>query len=103
MPPSTMWFPCAPDGYVAICCVVVADFEEPTPDSVYCISARLTVIEETSFVEQPLWSVRTRLSLGHGTFAVHSIKIEERGPESHAVFRPVSWLHKCVKHTAPNI
>lgn len=49
-----MWLPRAPDGYVAIGCVAVAAFEEPAPDLVYCVSARLT--EETSFIEQPVWT-----------------------------------------------
>lgn len=39
---------------MAIGCVAVAAFEEPAPDSVYCVSARLT--EETSFIEQPVWA-----------------------------------------------
>ncbi|KAJ4777649.1 Pleckstrin (PH) domain-containing protein isoform 2 [Rhynchospora pubera] len=52
--PLTIWLPRAPDGYVAIGCVAVAAFDEPAPDSVYCVSARLT--EETSFVEQPMWA-----------------------------------------------
>ncbi|XP_043715720.1 uncharacterized protein LOC122664096 isoform X2 [Telopea speciosissima] len=51
--PVSIWYPRAPEGFVSLGCVAVADFSEPPPDSAYCVRERLA--EETVFEEQKLW------------------------------------------------
>ena len=48
--------PRAPDGYVALGCVVCADYEEPQLDCVWCVHSDLTVdthLEETAIWKAP--------------------------------------------------
>ncbi|XP_073000916.1 uncharacterized protein [Typha latifolia] len=52
--PVSVWLPRPPDGYVALGCVALADYEEPPLDLVYCASER--IVEETSFEEQIVWT-----------------------------------------------
>lgn len=47
--------PKAPDGYVALGCVVCPDYEEPQLDVVWCVARYLT--EETTLEEPPIWKV----------------------------------------------
>ncbi|KAL8529518.1 hypothetical protein ACS0TY_006808 [Phlomoides rotata] len=52
--PVSIWHPRAPEGYVALGYVAVADFVEPELDSVYCMAE--SHCEETGFEEQKIWS-----------------------------------------------
>uniref|UniRef100_A0A7N1A9Q6 Peroxin/Ferlin domain-containing protein n=1 Tax=Kalanchoe fedtschenkoi TaxID=63787 RepID=A0A7N1A9Q6_KALFE len=52
--PVSIWHPRAPEGYVSPGCVAVDSYEEPDPDLVYCVSESL--IEETTFEDQKVWS-----------------------------------------------
>lgn len=52
--PVSIWHPRAPDGFVSPGCVAVAGYKEPEPDLVYCVSESL--VEETEFEEQKIWS-----------------------------------------------
>ncbi|CAI9095544.1 OLC1v1031527C1 [Oldenlandia corymbosa var. corymbosa] len=52
--PVSIWHPRAPEGYVFPGCVAVPSFEEPEPNAVYCIAESL--VEETGFEEQKIWS-----------------------------------------------
>lgn len=52
--PVTIWCPRPPEGFVSAGCVAVAGFEEPRPDSVYCVSRSLS--EEAPFEEQMAWA-----------------------------------------------
>ncbi|KAJ6714895.1 TETRATRICOPEPTIDE REPEAT (TPR)-CONTAINING PROTEIN-RELATED [Salix viminalis] len=52
--PVSVWHPRAPEGYVSPGCVAVSNFEEPEPCSVYCVAESL--VEETEFEEQKVWS-----------------------------------------------
>ncbi|WOL09557.1 hypothetical protein Cni_G18310 [Canna indica] len=52
--PLTIWFPRAPEGYVALGCVAVAAYEEPRLDSAYCVNER--IVEEAIFEEQMVWT-----------------------------------------------
>ncbi|KAJ4957745.1 hypothetical protein NE237_024856 [Protea cynaroides] len=51
--PVSIWYPRAPEGFISLGCVAVADFSEPQPGSAYCV--RGTLAEETVFEEQKLW------------------------------------------------
>jgi len=46
--------PRAPENYVALGCVVCADYEEPQLDTVWCVHSDLT--EETHFEETAIWN-----------------------------------------------
>jgi len=48
-----MWMPRAPDGYVALGCVVCADYEEPELDTVWCVESDLT--EDTHLEDSTIW------------------------------------------------
>ncbi|PKA53298.1 hypothetical protein AXF42_Ash010028 [Apostasia shenzhenica] len=52
--PVSIWLPRPPDGFVAIGCVAVAAFEEPSLDSAYCVSTELVV--DSVFEEQMVWT-----------------------------------------------
>ncbi|XP_071692229.1 uncharacterized protein [Rutidosis leptorrhynchoides] len=52
--PVSIWRPRPPEGYVSAGCVAVASFNEPEPDTAYCISE--TIAEETTFEDQQIWS-----------------------------------------------
>ncbi|XP_020979196.1 uncharacterized protein LOC107640015 [Arachis ipaensis] len=52
--PVSIWHPRAPDGFVSPGCVAVAAHMEPEPDLVYCVAESL--VEETEFEEQKVWS-----------------------------------------------
>ncbi|KAJ8763967.1 hypothetical protein K2173_003749 [Erythroxylum novogranatense] len=52
--PVSIWHPRAPDGYVAPGCVAVAGFMEPELDLVHCVAE--SVVEETEFENQKIWS-----------------------------------------------
>lgn len=52
--PVSIWYPRAPEGFVSLGCVVVADFIEPEPSLAYCVAESLA--EETVFEEQKVWS-----------------------------------------------
>lgn len=49
----SMWMPRAPDGYVALGCVVSPDYEEPQLDTVWCVHSDLT--EDAHFEETAIW------------------------------------------------
>ncbi|XP_047340404.1 uncharacterized protein LOC124943990 [Impatiens glandulifera] len=50
----SIWYPRAPEGFISLGCVAVDGYEEPETDFVYCISE--SVVEETTFEEQKIWS-----------------------------------------------
>ncbi|XP_047340944.1 uncharacterized protein LOC124944671 [Impatiens glandulifera] len=50
----SIWYPRAPEGFVSLGCVAVDGYEEPEGDLVYCISE--SVVEETTFEDQKIWS-----------------------------------------------
>ncbi|CAA6669756.1 unnamed protein product [Spirodela intermedia] len=52
--PLSIWSPRPPEGFVSAGCVAVAGFEEPRPESVYCVSRSLS--EEAPFEEQMAWA-----------------------------------------------
>ncbi|CAK7356237.1 unnamed protein product [Dovyalis caffra] len=52
--PVSVWHPRAPEGYVSPGCVAVSNFDEPEPNLVYCVAESL--VEETEFEEQKVWS-----------------------------------------------
>lgn len=52
--PVSIWHPRAPEGYVSPGCVAVASFEEPEPDSVFCMAESLA--EATEFEDQKVWA-----------------------------------------------
>ncbi|XP_048140983.1 uncharacterized protein LOC115736923 isoform X3 [Rhodamnia argentea] len=52
--PVSIWHPRAPEGFVSLGCVAVADFTEPQPDLVYCVAESLA--EQTEFEEQKIWT-----------------------------------------------
>ncbi|KAG9142715.1 hypothetical protein Leryth_005471 [Lithospermum erythrorhizon] len=52
--PVSIWYPRAPEGYVALGCVAVSSFTEPEPNTVYCVAESL--VEDTIFEEQKIWS-----------------------------------------------
>lgn len=54
--PVSIWLPRAPDGYVSPGCVAVASYMEPEPNLVYCVAESL--VEETEFEQQKIWSAR---------------------------------------------
>jgi vacuolar protein sorting-associated protein 13A/C len=49
----SIWMPKAPDGYVALGCVVCADYQEPELDVVWCVQNELT--EDATLEEPPIW------------------------------------------------
>ncbi|KAF7828516.1 Vacuolar protein sorting-associated protein 13C [Senna tora] len=54
--PVSIWHPRAPDGFVSPGCVAIAGYKEPEPDLVFCVAESL--VEETEFEEQKIWSAR---------------------------------------------
>lgn len=52
--PVSIWHPRAPDGYVSIGCIAVRSYEEPEPNSIYCVAE--SIVEESLFEEQKVWS-----------------------------------------------
>nr|XP_016473057.1 PREDICTED: uncharacterized protein LOC107795012 [Nicotiana tabacum] len=52
--PVSIWHPRAPEGFVSPGCVAVPDFAEPEPNAAYCVAE--TLVEETVFEEQKIWS-----------------------------------------------
>ncbi|GAB2263603.1 hypothetical protein Droror1_Dr00025737 [Drosera rotundifolia] len=50
----TIWFPRAPEGFVALGCVAVAGLYEPEPDIIYCVAESL--VEEAEFESQKVWT-----------------------------------------------
>ncbi|XP_024403056.1 uncharacterized protein [Physcomitrium patens] len=51
--PISIWMPIAPDGYLAVGCVVCADYEEPQLDVVWCVHSDLT--EDTILEDPAIW------------------------------------------------
>lgn len=51
--PVSIWMPKAPDGYVAIGCVAVADYMEPDLSTAWCVREDLT--EATTLEENEIW------------------------------------------------
>ncbi|CAH9120085.1 unnamed protein product [Cuscuta europaea] len=66
----SIWHPRAPDGYVTLGCVAVSSFEEPEPNSVYCVAESL--VEETVFEEQKIWSAPNSYPWACHVYQVHS-------------------------------
>lgn len=52
--PISIWMPKAPDGYVALGCVVCSDYQEPELDVVWCVERDLA--EVASLEEPPIWT-----------------------------------------------
>jgi vacuolar protein sorting-associated protein 13A/C len=51
--PISIWMPKAPDGYVALGCVVCPDYQEPQLDVLWCVQSDLT--EDASLEDTPIW------------------------------------------------
>ncbi|XP_020672034.1 uncharacterized protein LOC110092030 [Dendrobium catenatum] len=68
--PLSIWLPRPPDGFIAVGCVAVSDFEEPPLDSAYCVSAELAI--ETEFEEQMVWSAPDSYPWACYIYQVHS-------------------------------
>ncbi|CAM6084054.1 unnamed protein product [Calypogeia fissa] len=51
--PISIWMPVAPEGYVAIGCVAVADYVEPDKSAAWCVREALT--EATTLEEHIIW------------------------------------------------
>lgn len=66
----SIWHPRAPDGYVSLGCVAVPSFTEPEPDAMYCIAESL--VEETVFEEQKMWSAPNSFPWACHIYQVHS-------------------------------
>ncbi|XP_031125724.1 uncharacterized protein LOC116028070 isoform X1 [Ipomoea triloba] len=66
----SIWHPRAPDGYVSLGCVAVPCFTEPEPDDMYCIAESL--VEETVFEEQKMWSAPNSFPWACHIYQVHS-------------------------------
>ncbi|KAG0557949.1 hypothetical protein KC19_11G167800 [Ceratodon purpureus] len=51
--PISIWMPKPPEGYVALGCVVCADYQEPQLDVVWCVQIDLT--EDATLEDIPIW------------------------------------------------
>ncbi|MQL75897.1 hypothetical protein Taro_008256 [Colocasia esculenta] len=52
--PVSIWSPRPPEGFISLGCVAVAGFEEPHPDTVYCVSTNIA--GEALFEDQVMWT-----------------------------------------------
>ncbi|GBG70050.1 hypothetical protein CBR_g4878 [Chara braunii] len=51
---ASVWYPRAPQGYVALGCIVVQGFYPPSPDIVRCV--RQDLVDLASYDESPIWT-----------------------------------------------
>ena len=66
----SIWSPRPPEGFVSVGCVAVAGFEEPDPDSLFCVSARLS--EEANFEDKIVWTSPDSYPWSCNIYAVQS-------------------------------
>ncbi|KAL6543919.1 hypothetical protein OROGR_010416 [Orobanche gracilis] len=66
----SIWHPRAPEGYVSLGCVAVADYAEPEVDCVYCIAESLC--GETTFEEQKVWCAAESYPWACHIYQLHS-------------------------------
>lgn len=52
--PLSIWVPKAPEGYRSIGCIAVAGYVEPELSTIFCVHS--TLVEETMFEDEPIWS-----------------------------------------------
>ena len=72
------WRPIAPEGYVAVGCVVTPNHEPPDPNTVACVRADLAALSTPA--PAPLWTTEGAESkLGGGTLRVYRTGVAAGG------------------------
>lgn len=68
--PLSIWLPKAPEGYRSIGCVAVEGYVEPEPSAIFCVHS--TLIEETMFEDEPIWTAPGAYPWACYLYQVHS-------------------------------
>ncbi|VFQ66400.1 unnamed protein product [Cuscuta campestris] len=100
----SIWHPRAPDGYVSPGCVAVPGFAEPEPDAVYCIAESL--VEETVFEEQKIWSAPDSYPWACHVYQVHSDALHFvalRQPREESNWKPMRVIDDDLQQQQPSI
>lgn len=87
--PVSIWLPRPPEGYVALGCVAVPNFEEPPLDSAFCVNARFA--EDADFEEQIVWASSDAYPWGCYIYQVQSSSLQFmalRLPKEQSALRP---------------
>lgn len=87
--PVSIWHPRPPEGFVSPGCVAVASYAEPEPNSVYCIAE--SIVEETVFEEQKIWSAPDSYPWACHIYQVNSEALHFvalRQPKEECVWKP---------------
>ncbi|OIV92802.1 hypothetical protein TanjilG_00936 [Lupinus angustifolius] len=96
--PVSIWHPRAPDGFVSPGCVAIAGYTEPELDLVHCVSESL--VEETEFEEQKVWSAPDSYPWACHIYpvksdALHFVALRQTKEDS-------DWKPKSVRDVPPN-
>ncbi|XP_060207492.1 uncharacterized protein LOC132635217 [Lycium barbarum] len=100
--PISIWHPRAPEGFVSLGCVVVPDFAEPEPNAAYCVVE--TLVEETVFEEQKIWTAPDSYPWACHIYQVRSDALHFvalRQPREESDWKPIRVIDDPQLHIEP--
>lgn len=99
--PVSIWLPRPPGGYVALGCVAVPSFKEPTLDCAFCVDERLA--EDAAYEEQIIWASSDAYPWGCYIYQVQSASMQFmalRVPKEQSELRPKKILESFLQQAS---